>query len=128
MKWNDFRNEFNDADIFEKMELIESGELSDIEILRKFLNPKYYNYFTKEEIWDALCVLTALYCDEHEDMMNLEKALEKRVGTQICEEICESSVPEMPCDRLGHILEKYDSMKKAKMALEYLDELGDYYD
>ena len=92
MKWNDFNNKYKNASNEEKIRMLESGEISDTNILRYFLSPENYESITKEELWDALAVFTAKYCDEFEDMMNLEKAIAKRVGEDICNEICQKFI------------------------------------
>lgn len=128
MKWNDFNNKYKNASNEEKIRMLESGEISDTNILRYFLSPENYENITKEELWDALAVFTAKYCDEFEDMMNLEKAIAKRVGEDICTEICQASVPEFPCARQEQILGIEDTTRKAKMALELLDEIKEHFE
>jgi len=127
MKWNDFNNKYKNASNEEKIRMLESGEISDTNILRYFLSPENYESITKEELWDALAVFTAKYCDEFEDTINLERAIAKRVGEDICNEICQASVPEFPCGRQEQILEIEDTTRKAKMALELLDEIKDHF-
>ncbi len=124
MKWSDFRRKYDEASDSEKMAMLESGEGSDINVLKYFVDPTNYENLTKEEIWDALSVLTALFCDKHGDLLNLENTIEKKLGEEKCYEICAASVPDVPCERAENILKVEDSTEKAKIALEYLKELG----
>ena len=65
--------------------------------------------------------------ESNDEIKNLERAIAKRVGEDICNEICQASVPEFPCGRQEQILEIEDTTRKAKMALELLDEIKDHF-
>lgn len=128
MKWIDYRKKFEEGNPTEKLMMLETGAYTDMDILRRFLLPENYEMYSKEDLWDALAVVAAIYCDHHEDLMNLERTIEERFGTKICDEVCEASVSAILTSRVDNILEKATTKERADLAIEYINEISDYHD
>ena len=97
--------------------------------LAYFLNPDNQNNISKEDLQDALAILTAKYCDEFYNLRFLECFVEEELGSERLESAIESGLEsDSMVERSMYVREQSTVEDRMKAALELVKGITDEYD
>ena len=96
--------------------------------LAYFLNPANQDDISKEDLQDALAVLSARYCDEFYSLRFLECFVEEELGSERLDQIIESNIDsDSVTDRYMQVLEEDSVAGRLETAFGFVNDVSDDY-
>ncbi len=97
--------------------------------LAYFLDPAKQNEITREELQEALAILTSLYCDEHYNLRFLECYIEEHMGEDKLEQIIENGIrTDAVLDRYAVVIDEEEIEDRMIAARDMVNRIADEYD
>lgn len=97
--------------------------------LAYFLDPANSDEISKEELFDALAILSAKYCDEFYNLRFLECFIEEELGTERLESAIESSIASDSIDDRNEYVLNCDTVEeRMKASHGFVTKLADEFD
>ena len=96
--------------------------------LAYFLDPANKNNVSKDDLLDALAILSARYCDEFYNLRFLECFIEEQLGSAKLEAAIESSVEsDAVLDRSAVVMNEKSVEDRMLTALEFVNRVSEEY-
>ena len=96
--------------------------------LAYFLDPENQDEISKEDLQDALALLTARYCDDFYSLRFLESFVEEELGSDRLDEVLESNIDsDAVTDRTMVVEELYSVKERLEAALKFVNDISEEF-